>query len=633
MTQKGRDDRTSASAGEEYLSTPRQLTRRAVVAGMGLGGMVVAAGPLLRRRPPLTPASIWPGGTYSSDVTLSGRTVIPAGTVVTLDPHADVVVTLVMDNVVRLDAGLIVRGTLVSQPDAGHHHEFAITGPFQESHFMGASGSGDAVVPSDIGIWVRDGGSLSLQGSPRTRLSYLTADAPAGASALTCAVPPDWQVGDLVVIAGTSPSTTAGFDRSSETFAIGAGTTGTTLVLDGTLVHDHPGVVVDGNRHYPEVINLSSNLTVHGGGPTQRSHLHLCQPTAGRAHVLNNVEIFDMGPRSATGGFRGRYPLHFHDCGNNLAGLVVESVVVHDSGFHAFVPHMSGGITLSHCVSHHTRDVAYWWDDGDETDACTWSGCVASSCFGTPAAFQLGITDRSVIEDCVSFCQQGKATSSAFAWPGTSNRSAGFWVMTNCLAHNSTDLGMYPYLNNAVPSPPADGFVAFNCGGAGSEHGAYGNRLRFMNVAIGSCGGRPLAPSVQAALELEMVNSIALPQIYYSSCSFDASQLCPAALVIKWTAGITQAPVGFLNCSFSGFTDSAVNCINAGDGSTRFTWTDFIGCTVNGRPMTYQDVRLSAVVPGTIFRFQDDPLNPSTVVQLNSDGSHFSISPFYPYGP
>jgi hypothetical protein len=74
-----------------------------------------------------------------------------------------------------------------------------------------------------------------------------------------------------------------------------------------------------------------------------------------------------------------------------------------------------------------------------------------------------------------------------------------------------------------------------------------------------------------------------------------------------------------------------VNCINAGDGSTRFTWTDFIGCTVNGRPMTHLDVKLSGVVPGTVFRFQDDPVNPSTAVQLNSDGYHFAIPPFYPY--
>jgi len=52
---------------------------------------------------------------------------------------------------------------------------------------------------------------------------------------------------------------------------------------------------------------------------------------------------------------------------------------------------------------------------------------------------------------------------------------------------------------------------------------------------------------------------------------------------------------------------------------------------VDGRPMTYQDVKLSAVVPGTVFRFQDDAVNPTSVVQLNSDGYHFSLPPFYPY--
>jgi hypothetical protein len=292
---------------------------------------------------------------------------------------------------------------------------------------------------------------------------------------------------------------------------------------------------------------------------------------------------------------------------------------------------MSDGITLSNCVSHETEDVAYWWDDGDETDGCTWTGCVASSCYKTAASFQLGITDHSVVRDCVSICQRGGATSSGFTWPGTSNSTRGFWVMTDCVAHNSTDLGMYPYLNNFVTGPIADGFVGFNCGGAGSEHGAYGNYLRFQNVDIANCGGRPLSPPVQAALELETVNPNPTPLVYYDTCSFDASNLCPSALVIKWTHGVASSPVGFLNCTFQGFTDRAVNCINSWDTGTRPTFVDFIGCTVEGRSMTDQDVRLSGVVPGTIFRFQDDPVSPVTVVQLNSDGTTVPIPSFYPY--
>jgi hypothetical protein len=149
---------------------------------------------------------------------------------------------------------------------------------------------------------------------------------------------------------------------------------------------------------------------------------------------------------------------------------------------------------------------------------------------------------------------------------------------------------------------------------------------------IAQCGGQPLDPPVQAALEIEIVNP-GPALVYYDRCRFDASNLCPAALVIKWTAGITQGPIGFLNCSFQGFLDAAVSCINAGNGGTQPTWIDFIGCNVNGRPMTYQDVLLWGVVPGTIFRFQDDPLSPTTAVRLRSDGVPAAIPPFYPYSP
>ncbi len=457
-------------------------------------------------------------------------------------------------------------------------------------------------------------------------MSHLSTAGNSGDTALAMNVPSNWRIGDIVVVAGTTPSTTEGFTNTSEMFTIGAGTRETSLLLtsyDGgpaSLQFAHPSVAVAGKAHHPEVLNLSSNLKINGL-PGQRVHIHICQPNIGAQHTISNVEFYLMGPQDSLGnGYLGRYPLHFHDCGDNISGLVVESCVVHGSGFHAFVPHMSNGITLSNCVAHDISDVAYWWDAGDETDRCTWTRCVASFCYNTPASFQLGVTDRSTVTDCISTCQQGRATSSGFLWPSTSNSTKGFWKMTNCLAHNSTDLGMYPYLNNFVSNAPVhDGFVAYNCGGAGSEHGAYGNFIRFKNIKIAECGGAPLDPPVDGALVLEMASPSHVDLVYYDTCVFDASALVASALVIKWTGGSTASPVQFLCCEFNNSLVSAVNCINAGNLSTRFTRTDFIGCTVNGVSLGPSDIKLSGVVPGTVFRIQKHP-NSRTATRLNWTG-------------
>jgi hypothetical protein len=639
----------STKFGEERESTGRDepdlagaaITRRQVLCGIGGVLLVVGTGCASRLETTVAKGSNWPAGTYHSNVTLIGSATITSGDTVILDPNRDVVVTLTMNNGPggTGSAGLIIYGTLVSQPNPGRTHEFRFNGAFTEANFAGADlavANGDDIVDSDIGIWVRDGGRVVWQGVPRTRLAHLAEGANSGDTALAMTVPSNWRVGDVVVVAGTAPTTTKGFANTSEMFAIGTGTTRSSLALASeaggpeSLRFAHPSVVIAGTDYYPEVLNLSSNLKINGQSG-QRVHVHICQPNIGARHTINNVEFALMGPEDPFGnGFVGRYPLHFHDCGDNVSGLVVESCVINSSGFHAFVPHMSNGITLSNCVTHNTKNVAYWWDNGDKTDRCTWTGCVASSCYNTSAAFQLGITDDSTITNCVSICQQGGATSSGYLWPSTSNVTTGFWNMTNCLAHNSTDLGMYPYLNNFVrDSPVNDGFVAYNCGGGGSEHGAYGNFLRFKNVKIAHCGGAPLDPPVDGALVLEVTSPSIADLVYYENCVFDASGLAVSALVVKWTGGISVSPIQFLGCQFNNSLLSAVNCINAGDESVRLTKTDFIGCTVDGTGLSPSDIKLSDVLPGTVFRIQDQASSTSAT-QLDWDGTTTTIAAFYP---
>ncbi len=70
-----------------------------------------------------------------------GRTTINFGDTVILDPDSDIVVTLTMNNGPdgRGSAGLIIYGTLISQPNPGYTHEFRFNGAFTEANFTGAN--------------------------------------------------------------------------------------------------------------------------------------------------------------------------------------------------------------------------------------------------------------------------------------------------------------------------------------------------------------------------------------------------------------------------------------------------------------------------------------------------------------
>ena len=95
--------------------------------------------------------------------------------------------------------------------------------------------------------------------------------------------------------------------------------------------------------------------------------------TTGYTHVfirstvpstIKNAAFRYMAPDFGSSDITGRYGIHFHMAGNGSRGSVVDGLVIRDTKGHAFVPHMSNGITFKNTIAYNVKGEAYWWDEG-----------------------------------------------------------------------------------------------------------------------------------------------------------------------------------------------------------------------------------------------------------------------------
>jgi hypothetical protein len=167
-------------------------------------------------------------------------------------------------------------------------------------------------------------------------------------------------------------------------------------------------------------------------------------------------------------------------------------VVVRDAGHHAFVPHMSHGITFSDCISFDTRSEAYWWDLLDATHGTLYRNCVAA--LVRPGAeddrglrlsgFSINRGRRNTARGCVAVGIQGDKSASGFHWPEAGQGDGmGVWTFENNLAHNCRINGIFTWQNDESVHN-IDRFVAYRCGAYGIEHGAYFNRYRYRDALL-----------------------------------------------------------------------------------------------------------------------------------------------------
>lgn len=430
--------------------------------------------------PPPSPPAIPSGCTQvlSGNVTVS-RLDIRAGDTVCFDPN--VTTTL------QSSGNIVVRGTLRMRPaSAAVVHAIRFIN-IDESRFVGG---GMDPVDTDVGLWVMSGGLLDAVGTAKTPWTRLIGSASAGQSCIDVANASGWQVGDELIVAATTPPSSASDDTFWRNFdrRIISTISGNRACLSSGLTYNHPTTSSFNQTFTAEVLNLTRNIKI-GGTTTGRSHVFV---RSDRPQTIRFVEISHTGPRQVNPNdsrlmdpVLGRYGLHFHMMGDASRGSLAEGVVVRDSGGHAFVAHGSHGITFSQTVSHDTIDTAYWWDPGGTphmSHDVQYLDTVASYAriferfpgdirATRTAGYSFGRGIGNVARRTVAIHN----AFWGFDWPeGESNIGGeGIWVWEDGLAHNNRRGGIFTWQNtsNVHVITRYTGLNQHRC----IEHGAYAN--------------------------------------------------------------------------------------------------------------------------------------------------------------
>ena len=373
---------------------------------------------------------------------------------------------------------VVVEGRLIMRPKKpGHTHRITFGG-VDEAAFKGG---GKKVLGSDVGLWVMGHGKLTINGSPKLAWTRVADPVVGGSTSITLQEDPvGWLPGDVVLIAPTvSPS--VGNHMSFDSATIGT-ISGRTVMLSSPLTFDHPSVQLGtGQLFASEVLNLTRNVVIEGtkGG---RAHVFI---HSHRPQSIRHAEMRYLGPQQANDEILGRYPLHFHQCGNASRGSTVEGVVVRESGAHAFVPHSSHGITMRDCIAHRIVGAAYWWDPQDVTNDLIWERCAAMDIrageggFTRLTAFMLGEGEGLMAQGCVAVGVIGGKNSSGFIWP---KDGVDVWTFIDNIAHNCMN-GAFAW-QNGPESHPIQGFVAYRNEKYGFHQGGYRNSYLYRNITL-----------------------------------------------------------------------------------------------------------------------------------------------------
>lgn len=599
-------------------ATPlNRLTRRQALKLIGAAGVGVALPEILPAASSMaatsvvpTPGSVWVISspvTLDADATVAGVVVEPGGTL-TLDPAKSVTL--------QSTGNVVVQGRLTMKPSTAAVVHKILFPSVAESSFVGG---GTVPLDSDVGLWVTGSGVLDIAGTSKLAWTRAAGSIVKGANTIQLfASPTGWRVGDEVVVTPTLPPTVLNHFQAYETATVTV-ISGNTITLSTATVYDHPAVTVGAGQTYAaEVLNVTRNVRIEGTS-AGRTHVWMSstQPQTIRYAAMRNI-----GPRKKAASFTdpvlGRYGVHFHEAMDGSRGSLVEGVVVRDGGNHAFVPHMSHGVTFRDCISHSTFEQAYWWDPGHDTNDVIWDHCVASLIQGDPSfrgfslsGFVLGAGAGNTVRNCVATGVQGNATSNGFHWPPDS--LAGIWTSEDCVTHNNKVHGIYTWQNDS-DLHLALRFTGYHNGNSGVLHGAYvnsyvyedctfyGNKIAGVKLPAESNGG------------LRFVNVVC-----------DGAGLADYAMINHKHTAETATPVVFDGCTFRGARKAGVGLTFE---NTRRELLDFVNCTFEGnefwlasRINSGSKLRVQDAVHGTIsLERYDRPgtLNASWNARVNS---------------
>jgi hypothetical protein len=346
--------------------------------------------------------------------------------------------TCEVDGTYEPAANVIVRGTLVMR--AGDIMRF--TG-INESNYVGG---GMDPIASDVGLWVMGDGVLDVQGTPKAGWNRTGDD-------------PTWTDSDELVSAPI------------------VGTTNFAPFVRGSAVPQASPLVPP-----TEIMNLTRDVVI-AGTPTGRSHIFI---RSTQPQTIKYATLRYLGPT----GVLGRYPLHFHMAGEGSRGSIVEGTVLRDVGNHAYVAHMSNGVTFEDTIAYNVTRDAYWWDPGTATDDTLYLHAIAAKVSAyVPAGgedrfrvtgFRLSQGSGNTCAECVAVGVQGESQASGFHWP---EDDEGVWTFTDNLAHNNSHNGIFTWQNTSLLHV-IDGFIAYRNADYGIDHGAYRNRYIYRNLVL-----------------------------------------------------------------------------------------------------------------------------------------------------
>jgi hypothetical protein len=542
---------------------------------------------------PWSDPKTWPGGVpgpgdvakvsgtvvLDTDARVAGVAVAPGGRLV-FDPGAS--------HRLESTGNVVVQGQLVMRPaSASVEHRLVFPG-VREARYKGG---GMEVLDSDVGLWVMGRGRLDLAGAARRPWTRAAGPLAAGATRIALQDDPaGWREGDELAVTPTVAPTdpeSGGSTAAYDTVQVAA-VRGRTVTLSRPLRFPHPAVTVaKGRTLTAEVLNLTRNVHLEGT-PGGRAHVFIRSEAK---QSLAAASIRHMGPRQPAEEFDapvvGRYPLHLHMCGDGSRGSVVSDVVVRDSGGHAFVAHLSHGVTFKGCVSHDTMEDAYWWDPPTEenpepppTNDVRYDRCVASLVRHEPefrgyrlAGFFLGAGQGNMIRNCVAVGVRGSTDACGFIWP---EGSEGIWEFGDNVAHNNTEHGIFTWQNTGLPHL-IEQFVGYHNVGAGIAHGAYNNGYHYRNSIL--YGNAYAALAVHAASSIDPARQLRFERLLCDG----AGRSDYLVRTEQHNGGDPDLPTRYAGCTFRGARKAAFGWLYDGsDGESAAELSEVVDCSFDG---------------------------------------------------
>jgi hypothetical protein len=197
--------------------------------------------------------------------------------------------------------------------------------------------------------------------------TLLETTANAGDNTITLMKPVDWQVGEKIVVASTDYDMNQAEVKTITNISADA----LTLTLDTPFEYKHYSAdETYGDAKFPmrcEVGLLSRNIVIRGSeydslNDQYGAHMMMMGSEAdGTVGRISYTEFYHVGQ----GNIVGRYPIHYHKCGD-IPSSFVKGNAVHDSFARLVTIHGVRYLRVSHNVGYNIFGHNYFIEDGSE---------------------------------------------------------------------------------------------------------------------------------------------------------------------------------------------------------------------------------------------------------------------------